>query len=182
MASGSRSKQWHTITAVRAYARTTYLGPPVIRICSPSKSGPSLDRILAPPVLCRFFNVRQHTSEYAGPGRDLPAPIHVAEVSIGYFGPSDLLDPLAGDMWRAAEMAVEEANAQGGLDGRPFRLMPAWSQNPWEAAVKQLADSVFQRRVWLIVGGADSATTHLAEQTSPKLTCRWYRPSAPTRQ
>ena len=47
-------------------------------------------------------------------------------------------------------------------------MIPAWSQNPWEAAVRQLADSVFQRRVWVIVGGADSATTHLAEQIVAK--------------
>ena len=65
-------------------------------------------------------------------------------------------------------MAVEEANASGGFEGAPYRLIPAWSQNPWEAAVRQLADIVFQRRVWVIVGGADSATTHLAEQIVAK--------------
>lgn len=115
-----------------------------------------------------FFNARQHTSEYVGPGRDLPPPAEAAEVTIGYFGPRDPLDPLAGDMWRAAEMAVAEVNARGGYQGKPYRLITAWSENPWASAVRQLAELVFQRRVWAIVGGADSATTHLAEQIVAK--------------
>jgi hypothetical protein len=37
-----------------------------------------------------------------GPGREVPPPPDVAEVLIGYFGPDDPEDPVAGGMWRAA--------------------------------------------------------------------------------
>jgi branched-chain amino acid transport system substrate-binding protein len=115
-----------------------------------------------------FFNARQHQTEYAGPGRDLPPPAELNEVLIGYFGPSELADPRGGDMWRAAQMAVEEANASGGYRGKPFRLVPAWGDSPWGTGVSQVARMVYQDRVWAIVGGIDGPSTHLAEQVVAK--------------
>ena len=115
-----------------------------------------------------FFDARQHQSEYAGPGRDNPPPTDLSEIAVGYFGPADPGDPRAGDMWRAAELAVEEANGNGGFQGTPFRLVAAWSRDPWDAAVKQLTELVFRHHVWAIVGGADSASSHLAEQVVAK--------------
>jgi branched-chain amino acid transport system substrate-binding protein len=115
-----------------------------------------------------FFNARKHRAEYVGPGREEPPPADLREIEIGYFGPSDPSDPRAGDMWRAAELAVADANAEGGVRGKPIRLVTAWSGNPWQAAVKQLTDLVFVRKVWAIVGGADSASSHLAEQVVAK--------------
>ncbi|MHC4741697.1 MAG: hypothetical protein ACYS8Z_07290, partial [Planctomycetota bacterium] len=38
----------------------------------------------------------------------------VEEVLIGYFGPTDPCHVRGGDMWRAACLAVEEANRAGG--------------------------------------------------------------------
>lgn len=115
-----------------------------------------------------FFNARKHQAEYVGPGREERPPSDLHEIEIGYFGPSDPDDPRAGDMWRAAELAVADANAEGGVRGKPIRLVTAWSGNPWQAAVKQLTDLVFVRKVWAIVGGADSASSHLAEQVVAK--------------
>ena len=65
-----------------------------------------------------FFDAREHTTEYAGPGREAPEPTDVAEVLIGYFGPHDPRDPQGGDLWCAAQLAIEEANARGGCRGR----------------------------------------------------------------
>ncbi|MDP6634158.1 MAG: ABC transporter substrate-binding protein [Phycisphaerae bacterium] len=90
------------------------------------------------------------------------------EVRIGYFGPSDPKDRLGGDMWLAAQWAVEQANAAGGYQGTPFKLMPAWSSNPWSNGAKNLFDLVYKQRVRAIIGGIDGPSTHLAEQVVAK--------------
>jgi branched-chain amino acid transport system substrate-binding protein len=115
-----------------------------------------------------FFNAREHQADYYGPGREDVPPESLQHVEIGYYGPSDPNDPLYGDMWQAAQLAIADANARGGYGGVPFRLVPAWSTNPWAASVRQVTDLVFTRKVWAVVGGADSATSHLAEQIVAK--------------
>ena len=118
----------------------------------------------APP----HFRLRDQRSEYAGPGRDVPPVTDVDEVLIGYFGPGDPDDPVAGGMWRAAVLAVDQANRDGGWQGKPFRLVAAWAEDPWTAGATVLARQVYQDRVWAIVGGIDGPTTHLAEQVVAK--------------
>ena len=81
------------------------------------------------------YDLTRHRVEYAGPGREEPAPADVDEVRIGYFGPSDPAHPAGGDLWLAAGMAIEDANTAGGLNGTPFRLVPVWSENPWGTGV-----------------------------------------------
>jgi branched-chain amino acid transport system substrate-binding protein len=115
-----------------------------------------------------FFDLRAREPNYAGPGREQADPPDVAEVLIGYFGPPVASHPQAGDMWCAACLAVEQANKQGGYRNKPFRLVPAWSDNPWGTGVKELTRLVFEDRVWAVVGGIDGPTTHLAEQVAVK--------------
>jgi len=114
------------------------------------------------------YDLTRHRVEYAGPGRDVPAPDGVDEVLIGYFGPSDPAHPTGGDLWLAAGLAVEESNAAGGLDGLPFRLVPVWSADPWGTGVAQVVRIVYEDRVWAIIGSIDGAATHLAEQVVAK--------------
>lgn len=90
------------------------------------------------------------------------------DVLIGYFGPSDANHPEGGDLWCAALLAIEQANDTGGYQGRPFKLVPGWSENPWGSGVKDLTRMVYQDRVWAIVGGIDGPSTHLAEQVVAK--------------
>ena len=87
---------------------------------------------------------------------------------IGYFGPDDPAHPEAGDLWCAAVLAIEQANQQGGYRGKPFRLVARWSDNPWTGGAAQLTQMVYADGVWAIVGGIDSASTHLAEQVTTK--------------
>jgi len=115
-----------------------------------------------------FFNAREHRTEYAGPGRNTPAPREVDEVLIGYFGPSDPDDSQGGDMWFAAQMAVEEANAAGGYREKPFRLVPGWSENPWGSGVAHVTRMAYTDKVWAVIGGIDGPSTHLAEQVVAK--------------
>ncbi len=115
-----------------------------------------------------FFDLRGHEPEYVGPPGERLAPDEVSEVRIGYFGPSDPDDPLYGSLWVAAQRAVEDANHEGGFHGKPFRLLSAWSDNPWGNGITQVTQLVYRDRVWAIVGGVDGPTTHLAEQVVVK--------------
>lgn len=89
-------------------------------------------------------------------------------VLIGYFGPNDPCHPEGGDMWCAASLAIEQANRAGGFQGRPFKLIPGWSENPWGTGVKALTRMAYQDNVWAMIGGIDGPSTHLAEQVVAK--------------
>jgi ABC-type branched-subunit amino acid transport system substrate-binding protein len=115
-----------------------------------------------------FLRLRQHEADYAGPGREEPPPEQVEEVLLGYFGPGDPAHPEGGDLWTAAQMAVERANREGGYRGKPFRIVARWSENPWGTGVAQVVRMVYRDRVWAIVGGIDGPSTHLAEQVVAK--------------
>ena len=128
-----------------------------------------------------YRDVRKTPLSYNGPGRDDPEPKDVQEVRIGYFGPPDPLDEAGGQMWQGASLAIEEANRQGGYHGLPFRLVPAWDQNPWTGGVARLARVVYSDKVWAIIGGIDGATTHLAEQVVAKAQLTLVNPAATDR-
>jgi branched-chain amino acid transport system substrate-binding protein len=115
-----------------------------------------------------YFEARKQQMEYVGPGREEPEPADLREVLIGYFGPSDPAHPEGGDIWRAVTLAVEEANAEGGYRGLPFRVIPVWSENPWGTGVSKVARLAYYDKVWAIIGGIDGPSTHLAEQVVAK--------------
>ncbi len=75
-----------------------------------------------------YHDGRKRPLEYAGPGRELGEPADAEEVRIGYFGPSDPAHAEFGDLWSAAQLAIEQANRQGGYHGKPFRLVRHQSQ------------------------------------------------------
>ena len=128
-----------------------------------------------------YRDVRKTPLSYNGPGRDDPEPTDVQEVRIGYFGPPDASDANGGQIWQGANLAIEEANRQGGYRGLPFRLVPAWDQNPWTGGVAKLARVVYSDKVWAIIGGIDGATTHLAEQVVAKAQLTLVNPAATDR-
>jgi branched-chain amino acid transport system substrate-binding protein len=128
-----------------------------------------------------YHDPRNTTLTYNGPGRDDPDPTDLTEVRIGYFGPADGTHREGGQMWQGASLAIEEANAQGGYRGLPFRLVPAWAANPWAGGVANLARITYDRKVWAILGGIDGATTHLAEQVVAKAQLTLINPAATDR-
>jgi branched-chain amino acid transport system substrate-binding protein len=115
-----------------------------------------------------YFDARKQQMEYVGPGREEPEPVNLREVLIGYFGPSDPAHPEGGDIWRAVSLAIEEANAEGGYRGLPFRVIPVWSENPWGTGVSKVARLAYYDKVWAMIGGIDGPSTHLAEQVVAK--------------
>jgi ABC-type branched-subunit amino acid transport system substrate-binding protein len=139
--------------------------PIVTLLCIVSAVGAPLAE---PRDVARQFRDRQQAIVYMGPGRGASAPEDLDEVLLGYFGPAVEEDSAAGDLWGAARMAIDRANAEGGYRGIPFRLAPAWSESPWQAGVRQLASLVYKDRIWAIIGGIDGPSTHLAEQIAAK--------------
>ncbi len=115
-----------------------------------------------------YKDARQHRRGYFGPGREEPEPQGLAEVAIGYFGPADPQHPVGGAVWMGTAMAIEEANAEGGYKGTPFRLKPGWSENPWAGGVSTVVRMAYLERVWAIIGSIDGSATHLAEQVVAK--------------
>ncbi len=115
-----------------------------------------------------FFDARKQESGYNGPGREDPEPTDLTEVRIGYFGPSDPEHPEGADIWLAVNLAIEEANAQGGCRGLPFRLIQAWADNPWSNGAGLIVRMAYVDRVWAIIGGIDGSSAHLAETVVAK--------------
>jgi len=137
-----------------------------------------------------FLRLRETTLGYHGPAADFT---NLTEIRIGWFGPTNLNDPLTGDLWWAANLAVREANEPGGDPGNaergtrnaepqpsvlgppssdlrqlPFRLVSRWAVDPWGAGVSQLTRMVYDEQPLALIGSVDSASTHLAEQIVAK--------------
>lgn len=125
-----------------------------------------------------FFEARKQQTEYFGPGRENPEPEGLEDVAIAYFGPADPAHAEGGDIWRAVSLALEEANAEGGYRGLPFRLIPCWSDNPWNGGAGLLARTIYDKGVWAIIGGIDGPSTHLAEQVAVKARLPIINPAA----
>jgi ABC-type branched-subunit amino acid transport system substrate-binding protein len=115
---------------------------------------------------------------HAGPGRDDPPPEDVREVLIGYFGPRDADHSTGHDVWLAINFAVDEANESGGYNGIPFRIVSAWSENPWGSGASGIARMVYDDGVWAMIGSIDGASTHLVEQVVAKAQLTLINPAA----
>jgi branched-chain amino acid transport system substrate-binding protein len=105
--------------------------------------------------------------DFRGPGREEPEP-DVDEVVLGWFGPGEPDHPDFGDFWRGATLALAQENTAGGYRGKPFRLVPAWSESPWKAGIADLTRLVYDQHAWAVIGGVDGTTTHLAVQIALK--------------
>lgn len=120
-----------------------------------------------------YMRLRDTTLDYPGPSANLT---NLTEYKIGWFGPTNLNNPLAGDLWWTARLAVDQANSEvsklvqhGSEFARlHFRLIPRWATNPWGTGVSLLARMVYEETPIALIGSIDSASTHLAEQVVAK--------------
>jgi branched-chain amino acid transport system substrate-binding protein len=67
-----------------------------------------------------------------------------------------------------AEIAIDEANKKGGLNGTKFELVVKSMEGPWGTGSKQAVDLIFQDRVVAIMGSHDGRNAHLVEQATTK--------------
>ncbi len=127
------------------------------------------------------YDYRERAQPYAGPGREEPDFAGLKEVVVGYFGPPDPHHPEHGDLWLAAQIAVEDINQSGGCRGLPLRLEPVWSENPWSTGIAQVARLIYTQPVVAVIGSVDGPSTHLAEQVVAKARVPLVNPGATDR-
>jgi branched-chain amino acid transport system substrate-binding protein len=135
-----------------------------------SAAEPAGTNTSSPPPFLRF---REATLSYTGPESEFT---NLTEIRIGWFGPTNLNDPLTGDLWWSANLAIQEADTRGSALGLrpsdfrhlPFRLVPRWAVDPWGTGISQLTRMVYDEQPLALLGSVDSASTHLAEQVVAK--------------
>ena len=115
-----------------------------------------------------YRSILSEKAAYHGPERDEPDPSNVQEIRIGFFGPRDAHHPIGQNMWRGATLAIEQANAEGGYRGTPFRLVCRWASNPWGAGSREMTRLVYEDEAWAVIGSIDGASTHVAEQVATR--------------
>ncbi len=69
---------------------------------------------------------------------------------------------------QGAEMAIRNANLNGGLNGKPFQLIVKSMEGPWGTGSKEAIDLIFEEKVWALLGSHDGRNAHLVEQASAK--------------
>ena len=107
---------------------------------------------------------------YRGSGRDTEAPKGLKSVRIGFLGPmqGSRDQNLGLHMLQGAQLALEEANAEGGYNGLPYELMIHNDVGLWGAAANTIVD-MKEEGCWAILGSIDGTVTHVALRIALKL-------------
>jgi ABC-type branched-subunit amino acid transport system substrate-binding protein len=117
--------------------------------------------------------VEKNTLEYVGAAQDRPdGDINkLSEVAIGFLGPlENNPESIFGiPMLHGAQLAIEEANARGGYQGKPFALKPYNDSALWGASSTVLPSMLFKDNVWAVLGSIDGQSTHIMIRVSLKL-------------
>ena len=120
--------------------------------------------------------------EYTGPGRAIPEPEDVQSVKIGFLGPIEATvsvatggksyeESMGKQMLHGAELAIEQANAQGGYLKRkiPFELVVSNDNGLWGASGEEIVKLAYLHKVWAILGSIDGANSHIAIRVGLKI-------------
>jgi len=117
--------------------------------------------------------ITKDTVEYSGAASDRPdGDINkLSEVAIGFLGPlENNPESVFGiPTLRAAQMAMEEANARGGYKGKPFALKIYNDSALWGASSTVLPKMLFNDNCWAVLGSIDGQSTHIMIRVSLKL-------------
>lgn len=136
-----------------------------------------------PPAAIPYRNFRKayqewfiepNTLEYNGAARNVaPAnPAKLEGINIGFLGPlgSDNPDsPYGIAMLHGAQLAIEDGNAAGGYDHKPFVLKIHDDLPLWGASSMDIVKMDFDEHVWAMLGSIDGASTHIALRATLKL-------------
>ncbi len=116
----------------------------------------------------RFF---QSVTEFRGSGRDAVNVEHPQTMRIGFFGPIDSAPDgeLGQQMLEAVKLAVEQANAAGGLQGVPVELIVRADTGLWGASSNEMVAFKYHDDVLAVIGSIDGANTHIALRVALKI-------------
>jgi len=67
-----------------------------------------------------------------------------------------------------ASVAIQQANEQGGINGKPLQLAVRSMEGPWGTGSKQAVSLIFEEKVWALMGSHDGRNAHLVEQAATK--------------
>lgn len=114
-----------------------------------------------------FFDEPQ---PFLGTGREKKPPKNLKEVKLGFLGPLyDTPDSLLGRrMLQGAMLALEEANADGGYHGIPFKLVIRSDNGLWGASGNEFV-ALDDAKVWAVLGSIDGTSTHVALRVALKV-------------
>ncbi len=107
--------------------------------------------------------------EFLGPGREKPEP-DVKTVKIGLLAPLQMTHEayIGRPMLWATQMAIDEANAAGGYEGKPFELVVRNDTGLWGASANEIVAFSYEDKVWAVIGTVDGANTHIAIRVALK--------------
>ena len=123
--------------------------------------------------------------QFRGAGREVPDPT-VEAVKIGLIAPLTAEDhpivppgfrPGVGSGLKAilgrhllwgAEMAIDDANQEGGYRGIPFRLVRRTDLVQWGQTSDELVKFAYDDRVWAVISGIDSNNNHVLNRAALK--------------
>ncbi len=114
------------------------------------------------------FEYRKQQAGYFGPEAKVPEPDGTEEILIAYFGPGDPDHPEYGEFWTALQIAKKNINAGAGINGKPVRFLPIWTEDPWKGGISDMVKTIYKQDIWALIGSVDSASTHLLEQVAAK--------------
>jgi ABC-type branched-subunit amino acid transport system substrate-binding protein len=108
--------------------------------------------------------------DFYGAGREIPAPVGLKEVRIGFLGPLEGSNIVAygNQMLQGATLALEEANKKGGYKGIPFKMMIHNDVGLWGAAANEVV-KMDDEGVWAWLGSIDDIVSHVAIRATLKL-------------
>ena len=118
--------------------------------------------------------IEPDTLEYNGAARSAPAVNlkNLSGINIGFLGPlgADNPDSHYGiAMLHGAQLAIADANAAGGYEGKPFVLKIHDDLPLWGASSMDIVKMDFDEHVWAMLGSIDAASTHIALRATLKL-------------
>jgi len=157
-------------------------GPPPNRTLKPYTGAPEDLRPFS-KFTKPYYEYYQDLIEYNGAARDIPDPDlkTLDEIRIGFLAPlyNHPEQVFGNRMLNGAQMAIDEANANGGYGGKPFRLVTHndydnWQNSAfatagveretaiWGAASNDAVRMIYDDKVWAMFGSIGSESTHIA--------------------
>lgn len=108
--------------------------------------------------------------QFRGPGREAPEPEGLTEVALGVLLPFEGRHAAAGRRLRAGvELALAEANREGGLRGLPFTAVYRDESRAWGASANAAVELAFDDRVWALIGALDDSASHVLSRVLLKV-------------
>jgi ABC-type branched-subunit amino acid transport system substrate-binding protein len=107
--------------------------------------------------------------EFTGPGREKPEP-DVDSVVIGLLAPLERSHEayIGQELFRGVRLAIDQANAEGGYRGKPFKLLVRNDTGLWGASANEIISFSYVDRAWAVIGTVDGANTHIAIRVALK--------------